>query len=101
MSRPLRACLAFWMAIAGPDRILRVIVDDRKVGSAAIVSIAHELQHALEVLSYRSVRTGGEMFGVFHRIGTWRGDSFETHAAIRVGEAVRSELRNQRSRQVK
>ena len=99
--RPLRACLAFSMAVAGPNRILRVIVDDRKVGSEAIVSIAHELQHALEVLSYRSVRTSGEMFGVFQRIGTWQGHSFETLAAIKVGEAVRSELRDARGRQVR
>lgn len=99
--RPLRACLAFWMTIAGSNRILRVIVDDRKVGLEAIVSIAHELQHALEVLSHRSVRTGGEMFGVFHRIGTWRGHSFETYAAMRVDEAVRFELRDAKGRQIK
>ena len=37
--RLLRACLAFWMVVAGPNRILRVIVDDLKVGSEAIVSI--------------------------------------------------------------
>ena len=57
---------------------------------------AHELQHALEVLSDRSVRTAGEIFGLFQRIGVWRGHSFETHAAIRVGEDVRSELRRPR-----
>jgi hypothetical protein len=99
--RPLRACLAFWMVVAGPNRILRVIVDDRQVGSEAIVSIAHELQHALEVLSHRSVRTAGEIFGLFRRIGVWREHSFETYAAIRVGDDVRSELRRPRSRQVK
>src|SRR5262245_54895381 len=27
---PLQACLAFWMVVAGPNRMLRVIVDERK-----------------------------------------------------------------------
>jgi hypothetical protein len=93
---PLRACLVFSLVVAGPHRILRVIVDDRKLDSDAIVSMGHELQHALEVLSHRSVMNGAAMYGLFERIGTWREHSFETDAAIQVGEAVRAELRTQR-----
>lgn len=99
--RPLRACLPFWMVVAGPNRLLRVVVDSQRVGPEAIPSIAHELQHALEVLGHRRVTSGAEMYGLFERIGTWRGHSFETQAAIRVEEAVRSELRRQRNRQVR
>jgi hypothetical protein len=94
---PLRACLVFGIAVAGPNRILRVIVDDRKPDSEALVSIAHELQHALEVLSHRDVTSGAAMHSLFERIGTWREHSFETDAAIKVGEAVRSELRKHAS----
>jgi hypothetical protein len=90
---PLRACLAFGIAVAGPNRMLLVIVDDRKADPDAIVSIAHELQHALEVLGHRDVTSGAAMYGLFERIGTWREHSFETDSAITVGEAVRSELR--------
>jgi hypothetical protein len=96
-----RTCLAFWMAVAGPNRILRVIVDERKTGMEAMVSIAHELQHALEVLGDRSVTTAAAMHGFFERIGVWRTDSFETYAAVRVDEAVRSELRKRRPGPVK
>jgi hypothetical protein len=98
---PLRACLPYGMVVAGPHRILRVIVDDRKGSSEAIASIGHELQHAHEVLVHRDVRNGAAMYGLFERIGLWRGHSFETYAAIRVGEAVRSELRNHGPRHVK
>jgi hypothetical protein len=99
-SPPLRACLVLSMTVAGPYRILRVIVDDRKADSDAVVSIAHELQHALEVLGHRDVTSGAAMYGLFERIGMWREHSFETDAAIQLEEAVRSELR-QRSGQGK
>ena len=89
---PLRACLALAMTVAGPNRILRVIVDDRKTDSGAVESIAHELQHALEVLHHRDVTSGAAMYGLFERIGKRREHSFETDAAIEVEEAVRSEL---------
>jgi hypothetical protein len=96
-----RTCLAFWMTVAGPNRILRVIVDDDKNGLEAVESIAHELQHALEVLSHRNVTTAAAMHGLFERIGVWRNHSFETYAAIKAGGDVRSELRRQRLLQVK
>jgi hypothetical protein len=96
-----RTCLAFWMTVAGPNRILRVIVDEHKNGSEAVESVAHELQHALEVLRHRSVTTAAAMHGLFERIGVWRNYSFETYAAIKVGEDVRSELGRHRSRQGK
>jgi hypothetical protein len=72
-------------------------VDDRKPDSEALVSIAHELQHALEVLSHRDVTSGAAMYGLFERIGMWRDHSFETSAAIDVEGAVRSELRKHTS----
>ena len=88
----VRTCLAFSITVAGPNRLLHVIVDERKTGIEAIVSIAHELQHAREVLDHVGVRTAGEMHGLFERIGTWRRYSFETRAAVEVADAVRAEL---------
>jgi hypothetical protein len=88
----VRTCLMFWIQVAGPHRILRVMVDERKTGIDAAASIAHELQHALEVLQVPGIKTAGEMHGLFERIGTWRRYSFETVAAVKVGDAVRSEL---------
>ena len=91
-SRYVRTCLAFSITVAGPNRLLHVIVDERKTGIEAIVSIAHELQHVREVLDHPDVRTAGEMHGLFERIGTWRRFSFETRAAVEVTDAVRAEL---------
>jgi O-acetylhomoserine/O-acetylserine sulfhydrylase-like pyridoxal-dependent enzyme len=61
--------------LAGPNRILRVMVDERKTGIDAAASIAHELQHALEVLQVPDIKT----------------------AAVRVTDTVHSEL-NARSK---
>jgi hypothetical protein len=83
--------------LAGPNRILRVMVDERKTGIDAAASIAHELQHALEVLQVPDIKTAAAMHGLFERIGTWRKFSFETDAAVRVTDTVHSEL-NARSK---
>ena len=91
----VRTCLAFGIAVVGPNRMLRVIVDKRKAGFETAASVAHELQHALEVLEHRSVTTPAAVRGLFERIGTWDGNSFETSAAVKVGLDVRAELQKQ------
>jgi hypothetical protein len=66
----VRACLLFWMTVAGPNRFLRVVLDDSKIDaedSEAMASLAHELQHALEVLNERSVTTGSGMYQFYRR----------------------------------
>ena len=57
-----------------------------------MASIGHELQHAVEVLNYRSVRSSSQMILFNERICDVCGRSFETNAAVRVGNAVRAEL---------
>src|SRR5262245_7941285 len=47
----VRACLLLTMTLMGPYRLLRILVD-RETDSDLIASIGHELQHALEVLTY-------------------------------------------------
>jgi hypothetical protein len=92
--RLVRSCLPYDMTLSGPNRILRVIVDDGKAGIDAAGAIAHELQHACEVLDDPSVTTGAGMHGLFERIGRRRDYGFETRAAIEIGDAVRAELRS-------
>jgi hypothetical protein len=93
----VRSCLAYWMVMAGPHRILRVVVDARKAGDEAAASIGHELQHAVEVLANPNVRTGVEMHAFFERIGVRRVRGFETRAAVDADRAVDSELRARKS----
>jgi hypothetical protein len=80
------------MTLMGPYRLLRILVD-RETDSELIASIGHELQHAVEVLTYRSVRSSSQMILLYRRICDVCGRSFETNAAIRAGNAVRAELR--------
>jgi hypothetical protein len=90
----VRACLLHAMTIAGPNRMLFILVDARASDYDLMGSIGHELQHAVEVLSNRQVRTGRAMLLLFKRICNFCGGQFETDAAIKAGDAVRAELRN-------
>ena len=92
----VRACLLLTMTVMGPHRVLRILVDGRAVDCDLMASIGHELQHAVEVLSYRSVTSGSEMKLLYNRICDLCGRSFETNAAVRAGNTVRGELRKNR-----
>jgi len=89
----VRACLLFSITATGSNRILRILVDPSKPDADLMVSVAHELQHAYEVLSDRYIRTNESMALRYRRIGRAVDRRFETDAAIRVGDAVRAELR--------
>ena len=90
----VRACLLDTMTIAGPNRVLRILVDPRKVDRDLMGSIGHELQHAMEVLSHPYIRSYGAMILLFKKMCDGCGRRFETDAAIATGNAVRAELRN-------
>jgi len=90
----VRACLALSVKQAGPNRLLRVVVDVRKPDWDLIGSIGHELYHAVEVLSDPSVRSNGAIYLFYRRAGETSGDRFETPAAINAGDAVRREARH-------
>jgi hypothetical protein len=89
----VRACLLLWMGAAGPNRMLRVVVDSDKTDIDTMASLGHELRHALEVLAEPSVRTGAGMFQLYTRNGAVRGVTFETEAAVDAGDAVYKELK--------
>jgi hypothetical protein len=88
----VRACLLLTMTMMGVHRVLRVLVDRRAADRDLMASIGHELQHAIEVLSYPSVRSSSQMILLYRRICDVCGPFFETNAAVRVGNAVRDEL---------
>jgi hypothetical protein len=56
-------------------------------------SIAHELYHAVEVLSEPWVKSSGAIYLFYKSVGEPSGDRFETPAAIKAGHAVRREAR--------
>jgi hypothetical protein len=58
-----------------------------------MVTIAHELRHALEILSDESIRTGRGIFTFYYPNGNPETRSVETAAAQATGEAVLRELK--------
>jgi hypothetical protein len=89
----VRSCLVLWMGFLGPYRVLRVNVAGGKNDIETMASIAHELRHALEVLSEPGVRSSDGMYQLYTRNHAWRGETFETAAAIDAGNAVYKELK--------
>lgn len=91
------ACLAHWLAVAGPNRVLRVVLDGGRQGERAMVSIAHELRHALEVLDEPGIRSAVEISNFYRRNRTIR-EAVETEEAIATGGAVEREIKKARQR---
>ncbi len=87
------ACLLFTVTMAGPNRVLRILVDPSKPDRDLMASIGHELQHAVEVLSNRAVRSYAAMYLLYETTCHKCRSRFETDRAIRAGDAVRRELR--------
>jgi len=81
------------MGAAGPNRMLRVVVDSDKTDIDTMALLGHELKHALEVLAEPSVRTGAGMFQLYRRNGAVQRETFETEEAIVAGNAVYRELK--------
>ncbi len=89
----VRACLALTVRVAGPNRLLRIIVDIHRSHGDLLASIGHELQHAVEVLSDPLVTDTRSIYFFFDRIGQIGQDRFETIAAIHAGLDVLAEWR--------
>src|SRR5262245_35430338 len=85
----VHGCLLHWIAVSGGVRFLRIRVDVRGRSCGAVIgSIAHELQHAAEVLADPSVTKASNIRSLFERIGvaSKKGDGdFETLAARDAG----------------
>jgi hypothetical protein len=93
------ACMALTVKLAGPNRMLRIVIDQRRADCDLdlMASIGHELWHAIEVLREPSLRSYAHLYHFFSRDGrhTERAGSFgawETPAAIKAGFTVLEEL---------
>jgi hypothetical protein len=87
-----RSCLMGSITVAGSSRILRVRIQRTQLEDKLVMSLGHELQHAIEVLGEPWVTTAAEMRFLFREIGVQYGGMFETYEAIRVADAIRREL---------
>jgi hypothetical protein len=84
----------------GPQ-YLRVLLKRGMSLDRRVVVLAHELQHAREVVEAGIVGDAVEMDGLFRRIGDERSPGgerqrYETAAALRVADAVAADLRTKR-----
>jgi hypothetical protein len=89
----VRACLSMNVTLAGPHRMLFILVEAHAPDGDLIGSIGHELKHAVEVLEARQVRSQSAMYFFYTQKGWTNESSFETQAAIDAGNAVRAEVR--------
>jgi hypothetical protein len=88
----LRACLTNEIVAAGAHRYLRILVNVDKERADLTGSIGHELQHAVEVLSDRSVTSTASLLAFYRGDGRNGARSFETAAAVDAGLSVAREI---------
>jgi hypothetical protein len=90
------ACLLMSVKVAGPNRLLRIVVETHRKPPEVMASIGHELQHAIEALSEPGVTNNALMEQFFERLTgspTARGQlEFETSQAVKVGDMVLTEV---------
>ncbi len=82
-----------FMSASGGVRYVRIQVRTAMNRTDIIASLAHELQHAIEISCHREVVSEETLAALYRRIGDeheWC--MFETEEAVQVGRAVRSEL---------
>jgi hypothetical protein len=88
------ACLTLSVKVAGPFRLLRILVDRRKYERDCdlMAVIGHELRHAIELLSEPNIRDYYTAYSFFEREGRTGKVRFETRAALRTGLEVLAEV---------
>jgi hypothetical protein len=86
-----------FMGIGGGYRYVRITLHPELNQELMIISLAHELQHVLEVIQHPEVTSEPALTGLYQRIGHSNRVSgrigWETDAAQDVAAAVRRELR--------
>lgn len=90
--RGAKACLAHSLQLAGPHRILRVLISTRRDRQGLIGAIGHELHHALEILHDLDITTPQGMFFHFFGASTSITNRFETKDAIEAGVRIEYEV---------
>jgi hypothetical protein len=94
------ACTYMNVTLAGPNRILRIVIDPRRADCdlKLMSSLGHELWHAIEILREPSLRSYADLYSFYSRFGHHTpGESshgaWETHEAIKAGFTVFDEVR--------
>jgi hypothetical protein len=94
----LNGCLLPFVAASHGDRYLRILVTpdkNRRSHDQLLALVAHELQHAIEVIAHPEVVDVATMEALYRRIGTPETGGltgYETSAARAAGDAVLAEL---------
>lgn len=85
-----------WMTRAGEFRYLRATINTEQNSDQMIATLAHELQHAVEVMEEELVSDQRSLQELYKRIGrpsvSGLGSGWETEAAQQTGLRVRREL---------
>jgi hypothetical protein len=90
----MQACLVN-VTMAGPTRIVWVKLHTQGDECDLMGLIGHELQHTIEVLGNRQVTSSGALyFFLSQEADAGISPAFETDAAKRIGETVRTEVRH-------
>jgi hypothetical protein len=89
----VQACLTHNIHVAGPNRILRIVVNLRRDRTELIAAIGHELYHAVEVLHEPGITTTLGMFMHLYGVSMSSTGRFETRAAFEAGIQIERELR--------
>lgn len=92
LPRALRAHIALAGA-SGGVRYLRIELRTNMGAKETLATLAHELQHAVEIGEAREVRSDAGLCALYHRIGEERvWQQFESPEADAIGRQVQSEL---------
>ena len=92
--RQVLSCLLLAITKAGDYRLLHIRIDERRKDHDLMVSIAHELKHAIELLSDPTIIDSTSAQNFYHRGAAPKElYSFETEAAIETELRVDKELR--------
>ncbi len=91
--RGVRACFKHQVIIAGPNRVLHILVDPHRPDWDLMGAVGHELRHAIEALSDATITSDAAIRSFYKQNGVELNGVIETRAAIAAGASVRDELR--------
>ena len=98
--RRVPACLIWQLTLAGPYRMLFVVIDTRRPDINLMASIGHELHHALEILGDPSIRSTRALMWFYMREGKRvQPLVVETAAAQAAGDTILREIQQSRERE--
>jgi hypothetical protein len=92
----IKGCLLHTMSATPDRRYLWIALDLTAQPVDLMVTIAHELRHALEILSDESIRSSRGIVSFYYPDGNPATRTVETAAALGTSAAVRSELERKR-----